>query len=86
MNRIGQADLGVFPLCLGGNVIGWTADEPASFAIGHIDLYHAHEDDPAAALADTMAAFDSLVREGKARYVGRVELLRVLARLPDPAA
>ena len=149
MNRIGQTDLEVFPLCLGGNVFGWTANEPTSFAIldaytgaggnfidtadsypqwadgcqggeseaiigrwlarrgrrddvtiatkvgqsrrhpglspasirsaaeaslrrlgtDHIDLYYAHEDDPATPLGDTMAAFDSLVREGKARYV-----------------
>jgi aryl-alcohol dehydrogenase-like predicted oxidoreductase len=149
MNRIGQTDLEVFPLGLGGNVFGWTADEATSFAIldaytgaggnfidtadsypqwadgrhggesetiigrwlarrgrrddviiatkvgqsrhhpglspanirsaaeaslrrlgtGHIDLYYAHEDDPATPLADTVAAFDGLVREGKARYV-----------------
>src|SRR5215469_3208437 len=36
---------------------------------GHIDLYYAHEDDPATPLADTMAALDSLVQEGKVRYV-----------------
>jgi aryl-alcohol dehydrogenase (NADP+) len=36
---------------------------------GHIDLYYAHEDDPSTPLADTVAAFDRLVREGKARYV-----------------
>jgi aryl-alcohol dehydrogenase-like predicted oxidoreductase len=149
MNRIGRTDLEVFPLCLGGNVFGWTADEATSFAVldaytgaggnfidtadsypqwadgrqggesetiigrwlarrgrrddviiatkvgqsqhhpglspatiraaaeaslrrlgtGHIDLYYAHEDDPATPLADTVAAFDELVREGKARYV-----------------
>jgi aryl-alcohol dehydrogenase (NADP+) len=149
MNRIGGTGLEVFPLCLGGNVFGWTADEAASFAVldaytgaggnfidtadsypqwadgsqggesetiigrwlarrgrrddviiatkvgqsrrhpglspatirsaaeeslrrlgtGHIDLYYAHEDDPATPLADTVAAFDRLVREGKARYV-----------------
>ena len=149
MNRIGRTDLEVFPLCLGGNVFGWTADEPASFAVldayadaggnfidtadsypqwvdgcqggesetiigrwlarrgrrddliiatkvgqsrqhaglspanvrsaaeaslrrlgtGHIDLYYAHEDDPATPIEDTVAAFDGLVREGKARYV-----------------
>jgi aryl-alcohol dehydrogenase-like predicted oxidoreductase len=33
MNRIGQTDLEVFPLCLGGNVFGWTADEATSFAV-----------------------------------------------------
>jgi aryl-alcohol dehydrogenase (NADP+) len=150
LKRIGQTDLEVFPLCLGGNVFGWTADEPASFAVldayasaggnfidtadsypqwadgcrggesetiigrwlarrgrrddvivatkvgqsrrhpglspanirsaaemslrrlgsGHIDLYYAHEDDPATPLEETMAAFDALVQEGKLRYVG----------------
>jgi aryl-alcohol dehydrogenase-like predicted oxidoreductase len=32
MNRIGTSDLLVFPLCLGGNVFGWTSDEAQSFA------------------------------------------------------
>lgn len=27
------AGVGVYPLCLGGNVFGWTADEKASFAV-----------------------------------------------------
>jgi aryl-alcohol dehydrogenase-like predicted oxidoreductase len=31
------SDLDVFPLCLGGNVFGWTADEDASFAV--LDAY-----------------------------------------------
>jgi aryl-alcohol dehydrogenase-like predicted oxidoreductase len=30
---IGRSDLRVFPLALGGNVFGWTADRDASFAI-----------------------------------------------------
>jgi hypothetical protein len=30
MNRIGQTDLDVFPLRLGGNVFGRTANEPTS--------------------------------------------------------
>ena len=37
MNRIGTSDLEVFPLCLGGNVFGWTADRDASFDI--LDAY-----------------------------------------------
>jgi aryl-alcohol dehydrogenase-like predicted oxidoreductase len=150
MNRIGRTDLDVFPLCLGGNVFGWTADEAASFAVldayvdaggnfvdtadsysewadgnaggvsetiigrwlarhpgtrdslviatkvgqapgreglapanirvaadaslarlgvESIDLYYAHEDDPAMPLEETVAAFDGLVRAGKVRYV-----------------
>jgi aryl-alcohol dehydrogenase-like predicted oxidoreductase len=149
MNRLGATDLQVFPLCLGGNVFGWTADEAQSFAVldayaeaggnfidtadtysswvpGHsggesetivgrwmaarrnaqrmivatkvgmkpdlkglspktirtaaeaslrrlgverIDLYYAHRDDPETPLADTLAAFDTLVRDGKVRYI-----------------
>ena len=37
MNRLGGSDLQVFPLCLGGNVFGWTADEAQSFAV--LDAY-----------------------------------------------
>src|SRR5262252_5917159 len=37
MNRIGETDLDVFPLCLGGNVFGWTADEAQSFSV--LDAY-----------------------------------------------
>ncbi|WP_345800015.1 aldo/keto reductase [Microbacterium sp. AZCO] len=33
MTRIGNSDLDVFPLSLGGNVFGWTADRDESFAI-----------------------------------------------------
>jgi aryl-alcohol dehydrogenase-like predicted oxidoreductase len=36
---IGSSDLDVYPLCLGGNVFGWTADEAASFAV--LDAYAA---------------------------------------------
>ncbi|GGZ16661.1 aldo/keto reductase [Streptomyces nitrosporeus] len=34
---LGSSDLKVFPLALGGNVFGWTADEAASFAV--LDAY-----------------------------------------------
>lgn len=33
MTRIGKSDLDIFPLALGGNVFGWTADRDTSFAI-----------------------------------------------------
>lgn len=142
-------DLQVFPLCLGGNVFGWTADEAASFAVldayaeaggnfvdtadmysawvpGHvggeseailgrwmkargcrermviatkvgqlrgleglsattirtaaenslkrlqterIDLYYAHIDDAKTPLAETLGAFDALVRAGKVKNI-----------------
>ncbi|MFT7835111.1 aldo/keto reductase [Saccharothrix sp. BKS2] len=149
MTKLGTSDLDVAPLCLGGNVFGWTADEETSFAVldgfteaggdfidtadaysawaeghtggeseavigrwlarrgnrddvvvatkvgmldgldnlradtieraaedslrrlgvDHIDLYYAHRDDPGTDQAETLAAFDALVRKGKVRYV-----------------
>ena len=33
MPLIGNSDLDVLPLAVGGNVFGWTADEPTSFAV-----------------------------------------------------
>jgi aryl-alcohol dehydrogenase-like predicted oxidoreductase len=35
--RLADTDLDVFPLCLGGNVFGWTIDEERSFAV--LDAY-----------------------------------------------
>lgn len=148
VRTISTTALSVFPLCLGTNTFGWTADREASFAIldayvaaggnfidtadvypswatgeptseiiigewmaergnrdsivlatkvgmlagfqglspatvrtavenslrrlrtDRIDLYWAHVDDRDTPLADTLAAFDALVREGKVRYLG----------------
>jgi len=39
MPRLPQTDFDVFPLCLGGNVFGWTASEAESFAV--LDAYAA---------------------------------------------
>jgi aryl-alcohol dehydrogenase-like predicted oxidoreductase len=149
MKRLPHTDLDVFPLSLGGNVFGWTANEEQSFAVldayaaaggnfidtadmyscwapgnaggesesiigrwmkargnrskmiiatkvgklprllglstktvqraaedslerlqtDRIDLYYAHEDDRATPLAETLQAFDGLVRSGKVRYI-----------------
>ncbi len=147
--RIGDTDLEVFPLALGGNTFGWTSSEAESFAVidavvaaggnfidtadvysawapgnrggesevilgrwlkarknrdrvvigtkvgqlagsaglaprtiraaaeaslrrlqvDTVDLYYAHIDDRATPLADSLGAFDALVREGKVRYL-----------------
>ena len=37
LRTLGSSDLQVFPLALGGNVFGWTADEDRSFAV--LDAY-----------------------------------------------
>lgn len=39
LRPLGNSDLDVFPLALGGNVFGWTADEAQSFAV--LDAYTA---------------------------------------------
>jgi aryl-alcohol dehydrogenase-like predicted oxidoreductase len=39
MARLGRTDLDIFPLCLGGNVFGWSADEQESCAV--LDAYAA---------------------------------------------
>jgi len=39
LRKLGSSDLEVFPLALGGNVFGWTADEATSFAV--LDAYAA---------------------------------------------
>ncbi|MFC5803103.1 aldo/keto reductase [Streptomyces formicae] len=39
LRPLGSSDLSVFPLALGGNVFGWTADEAASFVV--LDAYAA---------------------------------------------
>lgn len=39
LRPLGSSDLEVFPLALGGNVFGWTADETQSFAV--LDAYTA---------------------------------------------
>ncbi len=39
MRKVPGTDLEVFPLCLGGNVFGWTADDTDSFAV--LDAYAA---------------------------------------------
>ena len=39
MPILGRTGLNVFPICLGGNVFGWTADEAESFAV--LDAYAA---------------------------------------------
>ena len=50
MPQLPGTDLTVSDLCLGGNVFGWTADEPTSFAV--LDRYF-DSVDPQPAFVDT---------------------------------
>ncbi|HWC82792.1 MAG TPA: aldo/keto reductase [Pseudonocardiaceae bacterium] len=168
MVKLGSTDLDVFPLCLGGNVFGWTADQETSFAVldayaeaggnfvdtadsymarvpgnsggesetiigrwlaargnrermviatkgsrlppneglsakavraaadaslrrlgvDTIDLYYAHFDDEVTPVAETMTAYDELVRAGKVRHVAasNVSIPRITESLEFAAA
>lgn len=52
-----------------------------------IDLYQMHMPDPETPIAETLAALDELVREGKVRYIGHsnfsAEQMREAARVAD---
>ena len=55
LRRLGTSDIEVFPLALGGNVFGWTADEAQSFAV--LDAYTAAGGN----FIDTADSYSSLV-------------------------
>ncbi|MFF0221893.1 aldo/keto reductase [Streptomyces sp. NPDC004629] len=59
LQKLGPSDLEVFPLALGGNVFGWSADEPTSFAV--LDAYTAAGGN----LIDTADAYSAWVEGNK---------------------
>ncbi len=61
MARLGDTDLDVFLLCLGGNVFGWTLDEERSFAV--LDAYFQ-------AGGNFIDTADVYGRRGKIRHAG----------------
>jgi len=61
MATLGRTDLDVFPLCLGGNVFGWTADEDTSRAV--LDAYVAAGGD----FVDTANSY--LVEHGRSETI-----------------
>jgi aryl-alcohol dehydrogenase-like predicted oxidoreductase len=61
MPSLGRTDLDVFPICLGGNVFGWTADEPQSRAV--LDAYIG----PAGNFVDTANSY--LVEHGRSEAI-----------------
>lgn len=52
------------------NVTAAAEDSLRRLGTDYIDLYYAHEDDPAVPLEETLGAFDALVRAGKVRAIG----------------
>jgi aryl-alcohol dehydrogenase-like predicted oxidoreductase len=65
MPQLPGTDLTVSDLCLGGNVFGWTADEPTSFAI--LDRY---ADAPPSALAPFVDTAESYGKGESERIIG----------------
>ncbi|MFB7496137.1 aldo/keto reductase [Streptomyces sp. NPDC056161] len=59
LHKLGSSDLDIFPLVLGGNVFGWTADEPTSFAV--LDAYTAAGGN----LIDTADAYTAWIEGNK---------------------
>src|ERR687893_381938 len=55
MPALPGTDLAVSDLCLGGNVFGWTADEPTSFAL--LDRYVDATPSPVAPFVDTAESY-----------------------------
>lgn len=48
----------------------WIDESLRKLGTDYVDLYYAHTDDVSTPLEETMAAFDSLVRNGKVRVLG----------------
>ena len=63
LRKLGSSDLEVFPLSLGGNVFGWTADEAQSFAV--LDAYAAAGGN----FVDTADSYSAWVRGQRGRRV-----------------
>jgi aryl-alcohol dehydrogenase-like predicted oxidoreductase len=55
MPQLPRTDLTVSDLCLGGNVFGWTADEPTSFAL--LDRFHDAVPSTQSPFVDTAEAY-----------------------------
>ncbi|MDT8910648.1 aldo/keto reductase [Amycolatopsis sp. PS_44_ISF1] len=51
------------------NIAAAAEDSLRRLQTDHIDLYYAHEDDRSVPLEETLGAFDTLIHDGKVRYV-----------------
>ena len=60
----------------------WPRSTPRCGRLGtdHVDLYYVHRWDYETPIEETMEALDAVVRAGKARYLGRVEHVRLAVR------
>jgi aryl-alcohol dehydrogenase-like predicted oxidoreductase len=63
MTMLGGTDLDVFPICLGGNVFGWTADEAQSRAV--LDAYF----DAGGNFIDTSNSYMDMIEHGRSETI-----------------
>jgi len=52
------------------NIIAACNDSLRRLQTDHIDLYYSHHDDQDVPLAETLGAYQTLIKEGKIRYIG----------------
>ena len=52
------------------NIIAACHDSLKRLQIDHIDLYYSHHDDTDVPIAETLGAYQTLINEGKIRYIG----------------
>jgi len=52
------------------NILRSVEDSLRRLQIEHIDLYQSHKDDPETPLEETLAAYDTLIKQGKVRAIG----------------
>lgn len=52
------------------NILRSVEDSLRRLQIDHIDLYQSHKDDALAPLEETLAAYDTLIKQGKVRAIG----------------
>ena len=63
------AKLNTRPGLAAKNILAACDDSLRRLQSDYIDLYYAHQDDPGTPIEETLAAFDSLVKAGKVRYI-----------------
>ena len=68
--KVGMLPMGAPPKLEGARIAAAAEASLRRLGIEAIDLYYAHQDDAATPLAETLAGFDRLVRDGKVRALG----------------
>lgn len=68
--KVGMLPMGEKPKLEGARIAAAAEASLRRLGVDSIDLYYAHQDDGETPLAETLAGFDRLVRDGKVRAIG----------------